>query len=425
MKRTRLMGWSGLAAVHGALGCNAMTEPPDPESLDEDAQVHVSAALGKGETGEAGVSAWSFTPVHLTAEDLITGAPNLALRGEASIDTTAMTLNGVANSYFVVRGSYAVLFVNSISLMSPMTVTGSRPLIIAAENYAMIGANINAAANLTTAGPGAITGGAGAGTAGSTYLRPNTWWSSGGGGGGYGGTGGDGGTPSQLEVPRGVGGGTYGSELGGGLVGGSPGGDGGWGGSRGGAGGGAVQISANNTIYLSGAVLNVGGGGGGGGGRGFGGGSGGGSGGTLVLEAPWITAFGTPTLAANGGGGGGGGPGGSWLAPFGSNGGDVRDGANQEKGDVGALAFEGLPGANAGTTATPAAGGAGGIPQGSNGGAGATSTAGAGNGGAENSKGGGGGGGVGRIWLRYRAATPPNLGSAVMTPAATMDPTLP
>lgn len=404
-----------------------MTEPLAPESLEEAAQLEASTQLGKGEwgKGEAGeprASAWSFTPVHLTAGDLITGAPNLALRGEASIDTTAMTLNGAANAYFVVRGSYAVLFVNAISLMSPMTVTGSRPLIIAAEDYAMIAADINASANLTTPGPGAITSGAGAGTAGSTYLRPNTWWSSGGGGGGHGSAGGNGGTPSQFDVPRGVGGATYGSTLGGGLVGGAPGGAGGWGGSSGGAGGGAVQISANNTIYLYGAVLNVGGGGGGGGGRGFGGGSGGGSGGTLVLEAPRIDTFHTSTLAANGGGGGGGGPGGSWLAPFGSDGGD---GANKEDGDGGALAFEGLPGANAGTTATPAAGGVGGIPQGSNGGAGATSAAGANNGGAENSKGGGGGGGVGRIWLRYRAATPPSLGSVVMTPAATLDPTLP
>jgi hypothetical protein len=77
----------------------------------------------------------------------------------------------------------------------------------------------------------------------------------------------------------------------------------------------------------------------------------------------------------------------------------------------------------------PAAGGAGGMPQGSDGGAGAAGTAGlfaeAKSGGHVNSKGGGGGGGAGRIWLRHRATTLPDLTGAVISPPAAMDPTLP
>jgi hypothetical protein len=46
-------------------------------------------------------------------------------------------------------------------------------------------------------------------------------------------------------------------------------------------------------------------------------------------------------------------------------------------------------------------------------------------GGRANSKGGGGGGGAGRIWLRYRAATPPTLIADRVSPPAGMDPTLP
>jgi hypothetical protein len=41
------------------------------------------------------------------------------------------------------------------------------------------------------------------------------------------------------------------------------------------------------------------------------------------------------------------------------------------------------------------------------------------------SKGGGGGGGAGRIWLRYRASTPPITNGAVFSPPADLDPTLP
>ena len=37
----------------------------------------------------------------------------------------------------------------------------------------------------------------------------------------------------------------------------------------------------------------------------------------------------------------------------------------------------------------------------------------------------GGGAGVGRIWLRYPAAAPPVTTGAVVTTAASLDPTLP
>ena len=77
----------------------------------------------------------------------------------------------------------------------------------------------------------------------------------------------------------------------------------------------------------------------------------------------------------------------------------------------------------------PAAGGTGGIPQGSDGGSGAagqsSSFVDARVGSRANSKAGGGGGGAGRIWLRYRAATPPITTGARFTPPAGLDPTLP
>ena len=71
-----------------------------------------------------------------------------------------------------------------------------------------------------------------------------------------------------------------------------------------------------------------------------------------------------------------------------------------------------------------AKGGVGGVPQGASGGAGATGTTAPTTGGSGFSKGGGGGGGVGRIWIRYRADSPPTLRGTI-TPAPGLDPTLP
>jgi hypothetical protein len=77
-------------------------------------------------------------------------------------------------------------------------------------------------------------------------------------------------------------------------------------GGQSGGGGGALQISARESIQVTG-VINVGGGGGGGGVSAFSsaGAGGGGSGGALLLEAQTVIVNGK--LVANGGGGGGGG----------------------------------------------------------------------------------------------------------------------
>ncbi|MEM6958790.1 MAG: hypothetical protein AAF645_24115 [Myxococcota bacterium] len=99
----------------------------------------------------------------------------------------------------------------------------------------------------------------------------------------------------------------------------------------GGGGGGAVQISAGQTLTVSGAVEAFGGGAAGGlGGRGLClGGAGGGSGGAILLEAPSVDV--TGRLNAGGGGGGGGGN---------NDGVDGGNGANGRGGGIGGPALD-------------------------------------------------------------------------------------
>lgn len=378
-----------------AISCNELHEPGlGEESAALSAAIEAEAKAAELETLDA------FIPVHLLAEDLLAGAPNLTLTTTTTINTSALTLNGSANSFFVQRGDYAVLFTDAFTVQAPITISGSRPLIIAAGGHVLIASSINLGAVGTTAGPGALTTGAGVGGAGTTFLGVSTRQSSGGGGGGYGTTGANGGG-QPPNTPPGLGGATNGASVTDPLTGGSRGGHGGFslGGTSagaGGAGGGALQISSQLTISMGVATINAAGGGGNSGVNGFYGGGGGGSGGQILFEAPSISVIGT--LAANGGGGGGGGSGGGSASTNGANG---------------------------TTSTTPAAGGIGNAPQGSNGGAGAAGATAAVAGANFNSKGGGGGGGAGRIWLRYRAATPPNVTSALITPAPSLDSSLP
>jgi alpha-tubulin suppressor-like RCC1 family protein len=341
-----------------------------------------------------------LAPLHVLLESVVLLPPDLAFSTTPVIDTTALTINGVSSPYFVRQGNYAVLFASTVSLQGGSTVTGTSPLIVVANGDAVLAGFHDLRGNGTIGGPGAsAVGSVGSGGDGvGARTVDGTRFGSGGGGGGYGFFGCPGGSNSMV-----IGGGA-GTIHGGGiqdpLLGGAPGGGGGLFGGHGagGGGGGALQVSSLTSVRVTG-VINAGGGGGPGGGTGDTGGGGGGAGGEIILEAPSITVSGI--LAANGGGGGGGG---------GAGGGGSAPGT------------AGSPGLN---SLASAPGGAAGAPQGSAGGAGGTGSTGAQTGVGTNSKDGGGGGGVGVIWLRYRAATQPNLVGSVITPASGQDATIP
>ena len=357
---------------------------------------------GPGDDADADASPPPFVPIHVLPETMIDGAPDLVLSATpTSIDTTALTIDGATNPYFVRQGDSAILFAGELSVRGPVKVTGLSPLIVVASGRVTISSSIALGAVGRAPGPGAAADNPGGGGPGQSEFLPgpDVRASSGGGGASYGTLGARGG---GSAIPPGSGGVRYGMLPADPLTGGSKGGDGGFSSGSGGAGGGALQIPSAISIGISGpGGLIEAGGGGGAGGRNSQGGAGGGAGGEILLEAPSIEVAGV--LAANGGGGGGGGPGDGVLI--------------------------GIDGQDALALATPASGGAGAIPQGSDGGAGAAGAEGsfaeAQPGGSYNSKGGGGGGGAGRIWLRHRAATPPTLAGAVISPPAGLDPTLP
>jgi len=370
-----------------------------------EARVASAGDAGPGDELDAAVlddasdGAPGFQPLHVGAMAPSSRAPDVVLGGHPSrIDTGTLEIDGAASDYFVVQGDYAVLFAGAFTVTGPVAITGGRSLIVVARGAIEITANVGLQAIGSIQGPGASV--IGAGGAGASFYAIELRVSSGGGGGSYGTLGGDGGARAS-GAPAGRAGASYGGAITAALVGGSPGGAGGAAGSPsggGGGGGGALQLSSATSIRVT-AAINASGGGGVGGGIGESGGAGGGAGGELVLEAPSITIGGV--LAANGGGGGGGGGAGGSGTPPGISGGD---------GVLGAAA---------------AAGGAGGTPQGSDGGAGAAGGVSARPGSGANSKGGGGGGGAGRVWLRYRQATPPDLTSATITPPAGVDPSMP
>jgi hypothetical protein len=199
-------------------------------------------------------------------------------------------------------GLYCVIAGSSVSVDAVVSVTGSRPVVIVADQTIQIGGTLDAAAHQGhSSGPGAdlamcpagtIPGREGGGTGGSM-----------GEGGGVGGTGGAGNTdlgggmcptPDVTAFRAGCTGQNGGnSDAATGL---------------GGGGGGAAYLIAGTSITVAGTV-DVSGGGGTGGrcatcddtGYAFGGG-GGGSGGMLVLESPEVDV--TGHVFADGGGGG-------------------------------------------------------------------------------------------------------------------------
>lgn len=239
------------------------------------------------------------------------------------------------------------------------------------------------------AGPGGGDGtvytargqGCGGGNGGAT---DNNTADSGGGGGAGGSNGADGGNDDEdgTLYPGGIGGAACVPETLEPLIGGSGGAGGGPGvllGSRGGSGGGALQITAFDSIAITG-VIDAGGGGGGGGpadpsGLDAGAGGGGGAGGGILLEAPSIVIDGI--LVANGGGGGGGGGG----------------------------TAAGSPGQQGTRSATPAAGGQRATQNGNGGAGGAANAAAVAGESVIDANAGGGGGGAGRIRIRAGSLT--------------------
>jgi hypothetical protein len=354
---------------------------------------------GSGEQGSGEPATWTFVPLHLEASQLPATVHDLTLSSVTTIDTSALTINGSKSSSLVQVGSYAVLFAGAFSAEADLTVTGSLPLIVSATKTLRVDGNIVAAATGPIPGAGAAS--TGAGTSGTLFfiVQSGSDETSGGGGGSYEMAGGGGGTQDTTNDPGGVGGPVYaGSASSSPLIGGSPGGAGGNTTGRGGGGGGAVQLTSEIEVFVGGIEINVCGGGGGGGGIGAYAGDGGGAGGEVILEAPMIADEGF--IAANGGGGGGGGG-----TTAGSNGADGTVSYNPALGGTrgsggGGFGGDGGAGSTSGGPEFPQAG--------------------------ENGPyGGGGGGAVGVIWLRYEAATPPNLTGAHFAPNANNDSTLP
>lgn len=311
-----------------------------------------------------------------------------------SFDTTNGTLKGKMNTSIPVttmvlsqpNGPAAMLVsVRDFSLDAgaTLTVTGSRPLVIAVSGTATIAGTIDASASLSIAGPGGTSGDC-TGAGGNTGNSSNTTAAAFGGGGGAlqgmggrgGNVGGMGGT--SIGAPAVIRGGCAGGLGGAGTATQAP---------RG-AGGGAVQITARTSITVDG-VIHVGGGGGAGGRVGYGGGGGGGSGGFIGLDAPIVIV--TGTLAANGGGGGGG----------------ASDVGNADNGGDGR------------TSSTPATAGAGAATSNigacASGGIGAAGTTLGGQNAGNSLCGGGGGGGAAGFILIWSAM--PNLSGTITPPA--------
>jgi hypothetical protein len=198
-------------------------------------------------------------------------------------------------------GSMADLYVVQtfrIETTAALSLSGLRPVVIAALDSVAIEGQLLVNAAAERGGPGGFSSevaGPGAGAAGQTAGAPN----SGGGGGSYCGLGGLGGTMAGMPGIAAKPGRAYGTPELVPLIGGSPGGAASYYGVvHGGGGGGAVQIVARGSIKVGmfGIVSAAGAGGGSPG-------AGGGSGGAILLEAPVVTVQGR--LAANGGGGGG------------------------------------------------------------------------------------------------------------------------
>jgi hypothetical protein len=245
------------------------------------------------------------------------------LTNVCAIDTTALTYTtcgatqpSTSPNLFAIQGAdAAAFFVATASFGSTVRVTGARALVLVAGRTAAISGTLDLSANLSTSGPGAASGGLGAGKPADQAGDNN-----GGGGAGHRTDGARGAfsAAGTVTTSPGAGGPKYGTSAD--LVGGASGGLGNFSSAScgvGGGGGGALQLSALDAIQISGAIL-ANGGGGGGGCSGHGG-AGGGSGGLVFLESRGTLLI-SGNVVANGGGGGGGAPSNNAIGSSGQNG---------------------------------------------------------------------------------------------------------
>ena len=280
---------------------------------------------------------------------------------------TTTVLDTDAPSCAVVTGAgtdgACVIVAQQIQISQRLTATGSRPLVLVADEITVTATGVLDLASRRDETPGAGANAAACGASG------NVGTGGGGPGGSFTGRGGGGGGSSggssalATPTPTTLRGGCPGTKGFGAISGGA-----------GGPGGGAVYLIASTTITVAGTINASGAGGTGGGPSANGGGGGGGSGGMIVLDAPAIAI--TGAVFANGAGGGEGADG-----PRGMPGQDPPDATTLPRGGLGGNTNGGEGGD--GTVGATRTGDAGGGPYGF----------------FADEGGGGGGGGAGYIQL--------------------------
>ena len=359
-----LVALAGCSFKHGAAGGGGGGgDGPPPDE-------------GSGSQDTGGGSADAVPCFGTLAQYCLTTVPDATVTISTDIDTDTSSLCSALSTAECAVPGIAI----TVTIGSDVHVTGSKPLVLVAEQELTISgtldasstrvpAQIGAAADFATC-PAASAAATGNGQIGASHTAGG-----GGAGGSFGDNGGDGGKGAGNRA-----GGTHGAKpTTNALHGGCAGEDGGPSPTNnagiGGHSGGAIYLVAGGEILVdnTGIVFADGEGGGAGQATG-GGGGGGGSGGLIALEAPQISVLGF--VVANGGGGGGaggtasGGPGIDAVFTTYDQQAGGGPGADSSTGDGG-------PGGDQGTTK-----GTKGVDSGGGGG------------------GGGGGGAVGVIWVK-------------------------
>lgn len=307
-----MRGW--LVTAFALLGCTKQNpdfcpnHPDDPRcggmaDAGTDTGGTTDAEVDGG-TGCFGSGAFEACPMGAaTGTVTLTGALDTTNGGMCS-SMQFWTAAGQTDSCFIVAATVTI---------QNVTVTGSRPLVIVANEINVAG-HLDAASHIATQtpteGPGAIN----PGTCG-TYGAPAMALPAGGGAGASfaadGGAGGDGGDGDNAANAGGTKYAPFLATPPGTLRAGCRGqqGQAGQGsGGVGGFGGGAVYLAASQITLGASAIINASGAGGGAGAKTAGGG-GGGSGGMIILHAPEIAITSGAIVVANGGSGGTGGDG--------------------------------------------------------------------------------------------------------------------
>jgi hypothetical protein len=323
-------------------------------------------------------SCWPFTPTNFDPCSLPASNGSVVERMPYTFNTdtgVATFDNGTTNtpkSTLLPQAgatSIRVVVFDEYTVLAPLHIVGSHPLLVVSKDALEVGDVIDASAStgpdgVSTPGPGgndAFACTASTGTKGDPGQ--GAAGSGGGGGGAFGAGGGHGGAGSGTGSGGGASGGAPSgsgvSPLRGGCAGGAGGGSGG---GVGGAGGGAIQFEAQGLLVIELNGLVQASGAGGQRGSGSGGGGGAGAGGAVFLEAGQVqlipaAGFSVAAVCANGGSGGeGGGTGSSANGAAGScdpevgsrtidtspTGGDGGDGSARDA-PVGLSGFPALP----------------------------------------------------------------------------------